>query len=235
MVLPFRFIVLAPHNWNWISKMLELTEAVRTLIASGDPLVRAGLVALLAPTPNLVIAGQSDIDLTLDKVIDLVRPDVVLADLGWHPHLALSALTDLLADVPALPIVALLPANLDASLAWQSGLHYLLPRQAAPTAIVTAIAAAVQGIWVLSGKLDFSSSVLQHSPVTLPLPEVLTQREQEVLQLIAQGLPNKSIGRMLQISEHTVKFHVNSILSKLSVQSRTEAVIRASKAGLVIL
>jgi two-component system, NarL family, nitrate/nitrite response regulator NarL len=215
--------------------MLELTEAVRTLIASGDPLARAGLAALLAPTPNLVIAGQSDVNLGLDKVIDLVRPHVVLVDLGWNPVFALSALTDLLADVPTLPIVALLPADLDASLAWQSGLHYLLPRQADPTAIVTAIAAAVQGIWVLSDKLEFSTNMLQQSPVPLPLPEVLTQREQEVLQLVAQGLPNKSIGRMLQISEHTVKFHVNSILSKLGAQSRTEAVIRASKAGLVML
>jgi DNA-binding NarL/FixJ family response regulator len=65
--------------------------------------------------------------------------------------------------------------------------------------------------------------------------EHLTAREREVLQLVAQGMPNKSIARELAISEHTVKFHVNAILSKFGAQSRTEAVVLASRAGLVLL
>jgi DNA-binding NarL/FixJ family response regulator len=68
-----------------------------------------------------------------------------------------------------------------------------------------------------------------------PLPEALTPREVEVLQLLADGRPNKTIALQLGISEHTVKFHVNSILNKLDVQSRTEAVVRATRLGLVIL
>jgi DNA-binding NarL/FixJ family response regulator len=65
--------------------------------------------------------------------------------------------------------------------------------------------------------------------------EPLTAREREVLQLMAQGMANKSIARELAISEHTVKFHVNAILSKFGAQSRTEAVVIASRAGLVLL
>jgi two-component system, NarL family, nitrate/nitrite response regulator NarL len=63
----------------------------------------------------------------------------------------------------------------------------------------------------------------------------LTAREQEVLQLLAEGLPNKAIARRLEISEHTVKFHVNAILGKLNAQSRTEAVVRAGRLGLILL
>ncbi|MBI1880571.1 MAG: response regulator transcription factor, partial [Chloroflexi bacterium] len=63
----------------------------------------------------------------------------------------------------------------------------------------------------------------------------LTPRELEVLQLLAEGLPNKAIARRLDISDHTVKFHVNAILSKLSAQSRTDAVVRATRLGLILL
>jgi len=65
--------------------------------------------------------------------------------------------------------------------------------------------------------------------------EALTGREMEVLQLLAEGLPNKIIANKLSITDHTVKFHVNAIMSKLGVQSRTEAVVRATKLGLIIL
>ena len=65
--------------------------------------------------------------------------------------------------------------------------------------------------------------------------EALTPREQEVLQLLAEGLPNKTIADRLYISEHTVKFHVNAILSKLGAQSRTEAVVRATRLGILLL
>ena len=63
----------------------------------------------------------------------------------------------------------------------------------------------------------------------------MTRRELEVLQLVAEGLPNKSIADRLDISEHTVKFHVNAIMGKLGAQSRTEAVTRATRMGLILL
>jgi len=70
----------------------------------------------------------------------------------------------------------------------------------------------------------------------VPTPvEELTPRERHVLQLLAEGLPNKAIADRLGISEHTVKFHVSAIMSKLGAQSRTEAVTRAARLGLIIL
>jgi len=71
--------------------------------------------------------------------------------------------------------------------------------------------------------------------VSTPPGESLTSRELEVLQYLAEGLPNKAIALKLGISEHTIKFHVNAILGKLGAQSRTEAVVRASRLGLIIL
>ncbi len=87
--------------------------------------------------------------------------------------------------------------------------------------------------------------MLSAAPVTAAAPpfggdepaliEELTPRELEVLRLLAEGLPNKTIAQRLDISEHTVKFHVNALLGKLGVASRTEAVVRATRLGLVFL
>ncbi len=66
-------------------------------------------------------------------------------------------------------------------------------------------------------------------------PETLTPRELEVLHLVAEGLPNKTIAQQLEISEHTVKFHLNSIMGKMSAQSRTEAVVQATRLGIILL
>jgi two-component system nitrate/nitrite response regulator NarL len=73
----------------------------------------------------------------------------------------------------------------------------------------------------------------QEAPALLTEP--LTPREHEVLQLVAEGLPNKTIADRLHISEHTVKFHINALMGKLGAQSRTEAVVRASRLGILLL
>jgi DNA-binding NarL/FixJ family response regulator len=74
-----------------------------------------------------------------------------------------------------------------------------------------------------------------HHVATAPIANPLTPRETEVLQLVAAGLPNKTIADRLRISEHTVKFHINAIMGKLGAQSRTEAVVRATQQGLILL
>ena len=83
---------------------------------------------------------------------------------------------------------------------------------------------------------DFVAAPLTFiEPSPAPLPERLTAREMEVLQLLSEGLPNKVIAQKLGVSEHTVKFHVNAIMGKLGAQSRTEAVVRATRLGLILL
>jgi DNA-binding NarL/FixJ family response regulator len=109
----------------------------------------------------------------------------------------------------------------------------LLPRSAPIATLASALLAAANNLVVLDSRSAASILVPANGlPATV---EPLTAREREVLQLMAQGKPNKSIARDLAISEHTVKFHVNAILSKFGAQSRTEAVVLASRAGLVLL
>ena len=102
--------------------------------------------------------------------------------------------------------------------------------------MVAALQAALHGVAVLDP--EFVTAVLPPMPLaaeTLPELVELTPREQEVLTLLAEGLTNKAIAHQLAISDHTVKFHVNAILGKLNAQSRTEAVVQATRLGLLLL
>jgi DNA-binding NarL/FixJ family response regulator len=101
--------------------------------------------------------------------------------------------------------------------------------------LLAALIAAGQELVTLDPRL--AETLLRSTPQSPPdhLIEALTPRELEVLQLLAEGLPNKAIARQLNISDHTVKFHVNAIMSKLNAQSRTEAVVQATRLGLILL
>ncbi|MBX3012384.1 MAG: response regulator transcription factor [Caldilineaceae bacterium] len=111
----------------------------------------------------------------------------------------------------------------------------MLLRASEQPVLAAALYAVAAGLTVLDEAL--TTALLANNP---PFPEStpnepLTPREQEVLDGLAQGLSNKLIARQLNISEHTVKFHVNAILGKLGAQSRTDAVVRATRAGLLLL
>ncbi len=109
--------------------------------------------------------------------------------------------------------------------------------------MAAALLAVAEGLAVLDA--DFQQALAGPNPSSSPAPqyggdepppvEELTPRELEVLRLVAEGLPNKTIAQRLDISEHTVKFHVNALLGKLGVGSRTEAVVRATRLGLIFL
>jgi DNA-binding NarL/FixJ family response regulator len=125
---------------------------------------------------------------------------------------------DRLADVARAPLPALLLVPPGADVA---------------DALAAALRAVARGLLVLEPSL---AAPLVQPRERAPAPaEELTAREREVLQLLAAGLANKAVAQRLGISEHTVKFHVNALLGKLGVQSRTEAVVRAARLGLVIL
>lgn len=209
---------------------------LRLLIIAQDALTRAGLAAILSQTDQLEPVGQATPADNLEEAIAAFRPDLLLWDLGYPNEEEIARLDDLVQPGYAqhgVPCVVLLN---DAELArevWRSGVRAVVSRSAPPAKLAAACAAADQGLAVLDEQ--FLSAVLETRPEESLAPiEPLTPREREVLQLMAQGLPNKSIARTLQISEHTVKFHVNAILTKLGAQSRTEAVVLASRAGLVV-
>jgi two-component system nitrate/nitrite response regulator NarL len=209
-------------------------DALRVLIVADDPLVRAGLAGLLDSQPDCTVAGQlaSGGDLSTESAV--FHPDAILWDLGWDPapdSLPLDA-SDL--DALQFPVVALLPEEFLAAEVWALGVRGLLYRDADADILSAALQAVSQGLAVLDPALATSILPTSDEP-SERLVEELTAREMEVLQLLAEGLSNKAIAYALEISEHTVKFHVNAILGKLRAQSRTEAVVRATRLGLILL
>ena len=212
--------------------MSPVAYDLRVLVVAEDPLARAGLAALMSGEPGCSIVGQAAGGDDLSSTVEIHRPDVVLWDLGWDPTTAIERLTDLAEAMP--PVVALLPDEPGSAGILAAGVRGLLLRSSSPTALAAALTAVAQGLVVLDPELTPAAPPARPS-VPSPLNVDLTPREQEVLQLLAEGLPNKSIADKLGISEHTVKFHINSILGKLGAQSRTEAVTRATRLGLIVL
>lgn len=210
-----------------------MEEELRLLIVADDPLARAALAMLLDEMLPCHVVGQLDSSaFTADPAAELdeTRADVVLWDLGWETAVA---------DPPdfsevTVPVVVLLADSLQAGDAWAAGARALLTRDMNAEKMTAAVQAAAQGLTVLDDQL---------ADALLPIPalaqddvtETLTPRETEVLHLLAEGLTNKAIAQTLAISDHTVKFHVNAILGKLGAQSRTEAVVRATRLGLIAL
>ena len=204
---------------------------VRVLVVAGDPLARASLVTLLSDRPECVVVGLVEGELDLSSEVRALSPDVVLWDLGWDPGQAIDHLAGLADEMP--PVLALLPDEAHAEEARIAGLRGLLFRNADSETLISAVLAVARGLVVLDP--DLAPAPPTGGRAGEPLAEELTPRELEVLNLLAEGLPNKAIARELGISEFTVKFHVNSILGKLGARSRTEAVTRATRLGLILL
>ena len=204
---------------------------LRVLVVADDPLARAGLHNLLAEQTDLEVAAENAGDASVTQAFQAYQPDVVLWDLGWGEH-GLSwrePLADLIET--GAPVIALISEVSQISELRSAGVRGLLSREAGPDRIAAAVLAVQQGLLALEPRFEL--------PTVAPLEDLplegLTDREREVLQLMAEGLSNKSIAFRLEISEHTVKFHVNGILRKLGAQSRTDAVVRATRLGWILL
>ena len=209
--------------------MARLTIA----IAAPTPMLRAGLRAMLttdvlqvvaeAASPAALAAAPPEVDVLVVTGPGLLEDTLRLAVGDRAP--AVVALAD---DDPPVAILRALPLR-----GWG-----IVPEDAPAADLQAAVLAAAQGLVVLAHPL--ARRLLAPAPAAQPLAggppdETLTAREREVLELLSQGLSNKGIARKLQISEHTVKFHVSSIYGKLGVTSRTEAVSRGARAGLITL
>jgi two-component system, NarL family, response regulator YdfI len=211
----------------------------RVLIAAASAIARAGLESLVATAQDrITVVGSASDVASLAQSIEELQPDVVVLDSETEE--TASRLLNLGREMP-LPAIVVLAAQMDS--AWiagalRSGVRAVLPREASADGIIAAIEAVAAGFTVLPSDLD----LLQPETPTLPAhdphlstTDPLTPREIEVLGMIAEGLGNKAIALRLDISEHTVKFHVASILSKLGVSSRTEAVTVGIRQGLIML
>ena len=131
------------------------------------------------------------------------------------------------------PVLYLVRDSTEASRAIARGGRGVMLRTAAPSRLHTAVRAVADGFVVVDDEV--SESVMPHARARVDLIEPLTPREQQVAQLLAGGLTNKEIAHRLSITEHTVKFHLNGILRKLGVSTRTEAVVQAARLGLLLL
>ena len=197
---------------------------IRLLIAAPSPILRAGLEALAASSPVVELAGSFP-DLSS---VEALRPDVVLSSL---------AADDIPGDGPP-PAYVLLSDRQQpvwTHEALRSGVRAVLSRDASPGEVLSAIEAAASGLAVIDPReLDVLLATAAPAPLSGDSP-VLTARELEVLRMLAEGAANKTIAWKLNISEHTVKFHVASILSKLNASTRTEAVTLGLRKGLILL
>ncbi len=201
---------------------------MRLLVVSADPLVRGGLAALLATAPGLAVVEQAAPGREAEAALRRSAPEVAAFDTG-----AGDAFAEPLRDLAArLPVVALLWSQSQGAEALAAGARGAVFRDAPAERLAAALAAAARGLVALDAAL--APAVVRAAPAGA-LDEPLTPRELEVLALLAEGLANKAIAARLGISEHTAKFHLNAILGKLGAESRSEAIVRAARLGLVAL
>jgi len=211
---------------------------IRVLVLAIYPTVRAGLRAVVQSDPSFAIAGDVESVDALLSQLEALAPDVLLLDPGAESDALFDALEPMLNGDLLPPLVLIASDVSQVNDAIESGMQGFLLPDASADEITAALRAAVNGLTAIDNRAV--RPLLERRPVeTLPPAEgdhdALTPREREVLQLIAQGLPNKTIALELGISEHTVKFHVGSILAKLDASSRAEALARAARVGLIVL
>jgi len=211
---------------------------IRVFIVAASPLARAGLENLLAARKIKVAGSDATIETLAGKLTD-AAPDVVLVDSSgetFEPLLDSLVSFGIAADFRVVILADAVSADALAE-ALRAGIHAVLPGDISPDQLAAALKAAASGLIVQVPEYAIAG-LPKPSAATRALEELaepLTPREREVLQMLAGGLGNKEIAARMNISEHTVKFHVGSILGKLGAGSRTEAVSIGIRRGLVLL
>ncbi len=211
---------------------------IRVFLIAASPLARAALQGRLKAQSVRIVGGAAAIYALGGEFSD-ARPDVLLVDAtGESPEAIIEALadSDLAAEIPVIVLTesASSAASTQALLA---GIRAVLPNEISTDQLVAALQAVTSGLVVLHPaevSAVFPATASASQPLA-ELPEPLTRREREVLQMLAAGLANKEIAARLNISDHTAKFHVAAILGKLGAATRTEAVALGIRRGLVLL
>jgi DNA-binding NarL/FixJ family response regulator len=213
------------------------TGRIQVLIADDHPLFRKGLRTLLESLPETVVAGEAT---TGREAVDLalaLQPDVVLMDLQMPEGGGLAAIRELARQQPEARILVVTLFEDDESVftALKAGARGYVLKDADEDEMIRAIKAVAQGEAIFSPAIatrlmDYFSAT-QTSPQAGAFPD-LTDREQEILALIARGRSNAEIAEELTISLKTVRNHASNIFNKLQVADRTQAALRAREAGL---
>ncbi len=210
---------------------------IRVLVAAASARRRAALEALVREASGFELAGAVASLASLTNQFREVHPDVVVVDLD-------SAVPQFLNDLRTLPSPAAVVVLIEApEAAWSAralrvGVRAILEREAGDEEIVAAIEAAHLGAVMLDPELALDLAARVRTDAVEPPIEAagdLTAREVEVLRMLAEGLANKEIASRLGITDHTIKFHISSILGKLGAATRTEAVTLGVRRGLISL
>lgn len=214
-----------------------MPPSIRILVVDDHPVVRDGLTAMLSTQADFLIVGQAGNGREAVAQARECTPDLVLLDLEMPEMDGAEALRQMRQHAPGLNAVVFTAFDTDERIvsAIQAGAKGYLLKGAPREELFTAIRVVSQGGSLLQPVV--ATKLLQHVSVQNmhDRPETLTERERDVLNLLAQGKTNKEIAGQLFITERTVKFHVSSILGKLGAGNRTEAVTMAAHLGLVNL
>jgi DNA-binding NarL/FixJ family response regulator len=212
--------------------------SIRVLVADDQSMVRAGFRRLLSDEPDIDVVAEADNGVEAVAKAERFAPDVVLMDIRMPELDGIEATRRILAADPAARILILTTFDLDEYVynALGAGASGFVLKDDPPEQLVAAIRTVAAGDALLSPSVT-KRVIKQFSRLPSPTApkelEELTEREQEIFRLIADGLSNAQIGKELFISETTVKTHVTHIFQKLEVRDRVQAVILAYRMGLV--
>lgn len=201
--------------------MATISDPIKVALLTEDPLLRAGLSSLLEQLGSI-------------DVVEGDNAEVALWDAGVDATKSLTKMTELRA-LP-MPVVAVVGDHAHVAPVLAAGARGVVLRDQVGPGIHAALAAVRSGLTVMDTALATSLVPAPHQTSREPKGRgELTEREKQVVQLLAEGLSNKLIADRLGISDHTAKFHVNGVMMKLGASTRTEAVVEAMRRGLIKL
>ena len=211
----------------------------KVLLADDQTLFRKAIAALLGSTPNFEVVGEAEDGIQAVEKAKELKPDLILMDVRMPRCNGIEATRQIKAVLPNTKIVILTVSDEEEDLfeAMKLGAQGYLLKNLRPDALFEYLEGVVRGEVALTPAiatkvLNEFLRLTRHPPFSVPVSEVLTAREKEILQLVARGASNKEIANSLNITEGTVKNHLHHVLEKLHLRNRAQAAASALKEGL---
>jgi len=212
-------------------------DTIRIIIADDHTLLRDGLKALFASVPDIEVIGEAETGAGVITIADQLQPDVILMDIQMPGINGIQATRQIVEKHPDIGVIVVTMYKDDDSVfaAMRAGARGYILKGADQEEMLRAIRSVARGEAVFGPEIATRLVNFFSSPPADLSPQAfadLTNREHEVLELIAQGLNNQAIASRLSISEKTVRNHISNIFNKLQVVDRAQAIVKAREAGL---